>query len=258
MPTFPIPGYSGPIELHWGSNAGGSDIFAPKGTPVVAPVGGVVEDAGNSTLGGNNLTLRSKDGIRVYMAHLDTLLVRAGQYVTEGTRLGTVGDTGNAKGTGAHLHIGVGPSIVNGGGAAGGTGAGFDAVSWLRNLQAGTLPKPPAVALPQLPDVPSGVADAVTNATKIEIPSITDLVSAIAAIPSTLAQIPNATINPVVQRVNTAFSTIAWLGQLNLWLRIGLILGGFVILLIGLVLFALSFTNENQVKGLVKVAKAIP
>jgi murein DD-endopeptidase MepM/ murein hydrolase activator NlpD len=42
--------------------------------------------------------------------------------VVAGQTIGGVGDTGNAKGTGAHLHIGIGKSIKNGADAEGGAG----------------------------------------------------------------------------------------------------------------------------------------
>ncbi len=43
-------------------------------------------------------------------------------------------DTGNAKGTGTHLHSGVGNSIISGTGPEGGVGSGFDAVALLNEV----------------------------------------------------------------------------------------------------------------------------
>jgi hypothetical protein len=48
-------------------------------------------------------------------------------------QLGGVGDTGNAKGTGAHLHLGKGYGIISGSGPQGGAGRDFDLISWLEN-----------------------------------------------------------------------------------------------------------------------------
>jgi murein DD-endopeptidase MepM/ murein hydrolase activator NlpD len=42
-----------------------------------------------------------------YFAHLDSQYVRAGQRVKQGDTLGTVGNTGNARFTPAHLHFGI-------------------------------------------------------------------------------------------------------------------------------------------------------
>jgi hypothetical protein len=133
---FPIPGHKQKVGLHHGADSGGSDLFAPEGTPVVAMVDGTVVDAGSSGPGGNNLTIRGVDGRQYYYAHLrETPHVERGQKVKAGQRVGSVGETGNAKGTGAHLHLGIGPEIQSGVGPKGGTGKGFDAVSFLSGVQ---------------------------------------------------------------------------------------------------------------------------
>jgi hypothetical protein len=137
-----VQDYSGQVDLHWGSHAGAADLFAPAGTPVVAAMGGTVTDAGYSKIGGNYVQIQGQDGNQYYYAHLqDTPLVKAGQQVGPGAQLGGVGDTGNAKGTGTHLHFGAGPSILEGTGPAGGAGGGgFDAVGHLRAALAGPVP----------------------------------------------------------------------------------------------------------------------
>jgi murein DD-endopeptidase MepM/ murein hydrolase activator NlpD len=86
----------------------GIDIFAPKGTPVVAPSAGVVTRVGNSTLGGKTIWMNDlKRGHSYYFAHLDSQIVKAGVKVKQGDILGTVGNTGNARYTPSHLHFGV-------------------------------------------------------------------------------------------------------------------------------------------------------
>lgn len=134
--VFPVANHKGGVQAHWGQNEGGSDIFAPAGTVVYSVGPGKVLDASYSDIGGYNVTIQGADGRQYYYAHLaDAPRVKAGQAVQAGTVLGTVGDTGNAKGTGAHLHIGIGSSIVRGTGPTGGTGADFDAVGFLNQLQ---------------------------------------------------------------------------------------------------------------------------
>ncbi len=134
--AFPVAGYTGAtVPLHHGSSHGGSDLFAPRGTPVVAFKSGTVEYVGNDPIGGNNVMIRQDDGKEAYYAHLDqTPLVRNGQRIETGQQLGVVGDTGNAKGTGPHLHFGVGNSIISGTGPEGGVGSGFDAVALLNEV----------------------------------------------------------------------------------------------------------------------------
>lgn len=86
----------------------GVDIFAPKGTPALAAVDGVVSGVGTSRLGGNVAFLSDNARrIRLYYAHLDRWNVRNGQRVSTGDTIGFVGNTGNARTTGPHLHFGI-------------------------------------------------------------------------------------------------------------------------------------------------------
>lgn len=86
----------------------GVDIFAPKGTPALAAVNGTVSGVGVSKLGGNVAFLTDDDrNVRLYYAHLDRWNVTDGQRVSIGDTIGFVGNTGNARTTGPHLHFGV-------------------------------------------------------------------------------------------------------------------------------------------------------
>lgn len=80
----------------------GIDLFAARGTPVVAPVGGVVERHPNR-LGGQAFALSGDDGVWYYGAHLDAY--GASGRVEAGTVVGYVGATGDAEGTDPHLHF---------------------------------------------------------------------------------------------------------------------------------------------------------
>jgi len=113
--TFPVKGKDArAIGSFWGASRGGGkrkhegiDIFARRGTPVVAATDGVVTNVGTTRLGGKVVWVINKNLQAVYYAHLDKQLVKTGQHVKEGQVLGTVGNTGNAKTTPAHLHFGV-------------------------------------------------------------------------------------------------------------------------------------------------------
>lgn len=85
----------------------GVDIFARRGTPVLAATSGTVNRVQETNLGGLVVWMRDEDGNRLYYAHLDRQLVAAGQRVAVGDTIGTVGNTGNARTTPPHLHFGV-------------------------------------------------------------------------------------------------------------------------------------------------------
>lgn len=94
----PRPGYRSHV---------GNDIFAARGTPVVAPVGGRLRTASGS-IAGLALYLEGDDGVTYYFAHLDSL-ARTGGHVDAGTLIGAVGNTGNASSLPPHLHISISP-----------------------------------------------------------------------------------------------------------------------------------------------------
>ena len=86
----------------------GIDIFAPRGTPVVAAAEGVVRWVGTNRLGGKVVWVRdTRREQSLYYAHLDSQVARIGELVRVGDTLGLVGNTGNARTTKPHLHFGV-------------------------------------------------------------------------------------------------------------------------------------------------------
>lgn len=88
----------------------GTDVFAARGTPVRAVVDGTVTAVErvdrSGSLGGRHVSVTAGDH-RHYYAHLDEVAdVHVGERVRAGRMLGTVGTTGNARGTPPHLHLG--------------------------------------------------------------------------------------------------------------------------------------------------------
>ncbi len=87
----------------------GIDIFAPKGTPVVAVADGIVSYIGDQRLGGHCVWLTTDSGTSFYYAHLDHWApgLYEGMEVQTGDILGYVGNTGNAIHTPSHLHFAI-------------------------------------------------------------------------------------------------------------------------------------------------------
>lgn len=86
------------------------DIMAPRGTPVLAAVGGTVEKLFTSKPGGLTIYVRSPDKRTItYYAHLDAYApgLAEGQQVRRGQQIGTVGFTGNANPSAPHLHFAI-------------------------------------------------------------------------------------------------------------------------------------------------------
>lgn len=113
---FPVSGHnSGSIQSGFGAaRDGGSrehhgvDIFAARGTPVLASLDARVSRVETTGLGGNVVWLQPLfSNTRLYYAHLDSQSVVPGQYIFAGETIGTVGNTGNARTTPPHLHFGV-------------------------------------------------------------------------------------------------------------------------------------------------------
>lgn len=114
--TFPVASKGNEaIQSGWGARRDGGrrshegvDIFAPRGTPVVAATEGVVTSTANKGLGGKQVWLRDRDRRNsLYYAHLDSIIAEEGMRVKPGDTLGLVGNTGNARTTPPHLHFGV-------------------------------------------------------------------------------------------------------------------------------------------------------
>ena len=80
----------------------GIDLACPKGTPVLAPASGIVEQAGWVKGYGNFIKVRHGNGYVTVYGHLSSINVHNGEHVDKETVIGRVGSTG--KSTGMHLH----------------------------------------------------------------------------------------------------------------------------------------------------------
>ena len=117
---FPLPArYASVFDTFGAPRAGvswhhGDDLFAPRGTPVLAVAGGVVFSVGWQRLGGRRLWLIDEAGNQYYYAHLERYspLAVDGRRVEAGEILGYVGTTGDAEGTPSHLHFEIHPASL--------------------------------------------------------------------------------------------------------------------------------------------------
>lgn len=113
VPVAGVPRRS--IADTWGApRAGGrrhegTDIFAARGTPVRSATRGIVLRIGETGIGGRQAWVLGPGNERHYYAHLDEWVdgLHVGQVLQPGEPLGSVGDSGNARGTPPHLHYGI-------------------------------------------------------------------------------------------------------------------------------------------------------
>lgn len=84
----------------------GIDYAGPIGSRILAAAAGNVLAAGWGSGGaGNMVQLAHTRGLQTLYYHMQRVMVRVGQAVTQGQQLGTMGSTGNS--TGSHLHFTV-------------------------------------------------------------------------------------------------------------------------------------------------------
>lgn len=108
-PCWPIPGVTY-VSQHYGNNGHkGIDIAGAYGTPIVAAESGEVIMGNNYDSWGDSwgyyVLIYHNGTYTTRYAHLSSLTVSTGQYVTKGQTIGYEGSTGNS--TGPHLHFEV-------------------------------------------------------------------------------------------------------------------------------------------------------
>lgn len=106
--AFPVRGrYDyGTRTNRYGGGRGheGQDVFSKCGNPIVAALAGEVTTAKWHDAAGNYVVIKAEDGTsQAYMHLRERAIVRRGDSVVAGQKIGRVGDTGRA--TGCHLHF---------------------------------------------------------------------------------------------------------------------------------------------------------
>jgi len=121
VPIGPATAFSGsyckPVNAGIGSPFGacrdgcsrphqGVDLFASRGTPVKAAASGTAYyHLSNPTGYGTAVYINHGPITQTRYAHLNSISIQDGQEVSQGQVIGTVGNTGNARGTSPHLHF---------------------------------------------------------------------------------------------------------------------------------------------------------
>lgn len=90
----------------WGKSVvhKGVDIFAKRGTPVISATHGLVISAGYNKVAGYYILILGPKWRMHYYAHLDSIKKNKSRLIHKGQPIGTVGDSGNARGKPCHLH----------------------------------------------------------------------------------------------------------------------------------------------------------
>lgn len=91
----------------------GIDLAAPTGTAVKATLDGKIAETGFNRIFGNYVIITHERGYQSLYGHLSAVYVKRGQYVTQGTSVGAVGNTGYSTGPHLHLSIYKNGSLIN-------------------------------------------------------------------------------------------------------------------------------------------------
>lgn len=106
--VFPVVAKRVDFTSAFHSGHPGVDIFALKGSPVVAISSGFAR-ASNEPKGGNVIYLVEPDGTQYFYGHLSNTEGSFPREVLAGEVIGYVGTTGSAQGTAPHVHFEVRP-----------------------------------------------------------------------------------------------------------------------------------------------------
>ncbi|WP_281323090.1 M23 family metallopeptidase [Flavobacterium aestivum] len=89
-----------PVQQIWKAHKG-TDYAAPYGTPISTTASGIVEQTGYTAGNGNFVKVKHNGTYSTQYLHMSRILVRRGQHVNQGQKIGLVGSTGLA--TGPHV-----------------------------------------------------------------------------------------------------------------------------------------------------------
>ena len=94
--------YTSGFGPRWGTMHYGTDMAARHGSPILATADGVIDFAGWEKGYGKLVKIKHDFGYETRYAHLSKISVKVGQRISQGARIGKMGNTGRSTGT--HLH----------------------------------------------------------------------------------------------------------------------------------------------------------
>ncbi len=113
-----ITNYFGP-EIHpftgqWYLHKGIDIASYRRGVPILAAANGKVIERGYEAMGyGNYIVIRHAYGFSTKYAHMSRIFVNEGDTVTQGQRVGTMGNTGLSTGQHLHFEVRIGSQVVD-------------------------------------------------------------------------------------------------------------------------------------------------
>ncbi|MEQ6390610.1 M23 family metallopeptidase [Bacillaceae bacterium S4-13-58] len=102
-----------PMGPRWGSYHRGIDIAGVSDRTIKAADGGTVSFAGWDGTYGNKVLINHRNGYQTLYSHLSRIDVKVGQVVSQGERVGLMGETGRTTGVNLHFEITKNGSLVN-------------------------------------------------------------------------------------------------------------------------------------------------
>ncbi len=91
----------------------GLDISFRRGRPIVSAANGKIIECKSDVMFGNYIIVQHLGGYSTRYAHLATILVKEGDIVAQGQRIGTLGNTGLSTGPHLHFEVRLGSAVLD-------------------------------------------------------------------------------------------------------------------------------------------------
>ncbi|MCR4789979.1 MAG: M23 family metallopeptidase [Treponemataceae bacterium] len=102
-----------PITKQWYIHKGMDFSTWRSGDPIIATANGQVVTVMYDNGFGNSIIIKHKHGFYTRYAHLNSIRVKKGQYVSQGEVIGTLGNTGLSTGPHLHYEVHIGSDVVD-------------------------------------------------------------------------------------------------------------------------------------------------